>query len=165
MGEEEERAGAGRGDERSGEEERRDCPARRDGRLREARANLGLEACARFGREGGDAADGAAQALPRLQLGGAPGTAIEVLEDLVRQVDGQLSGEVRIQPAAHLRAAVVPDVEGGVHGVSPCAAARPGTIVAAAAVPRTFSRRAARARDRRDMTVPIGTRRMVAISL
>ena len=102
------------------------------------------------------------RALSSARHAGAP---VEVLEDLVREVDGQLSGEVRVQPPAHLRAGVVPDVQGGVHGVPPWAAAPPATIVAAAAVPRTFSRSAARARDRRDMTVPIGTRRMVAISL
>ena len=42
----------------------------------------------------------------------------------MREVDGELSGEVRVQPPAHLAAGVVPHVQGGVHGVPPWAAGR-----------------------------------------
>ena len=115
------------------------------------------------GRDGGEPADGGAKVLAGLELGGTVGAPVEVLEDLVREIHGELAREIRVEPPANLPAGVVLHVECGVHGVPPWAAGP--TMLAAAAVPRTFSRSAARARDRRDMTVPIGTRRMAAISL
>ena len=164
-GEQKKSARAGRGDERSREEERRDVSGRGGGSAREAGARTSASKPSR--------GSGSAAATRRTAVRRFSRALSSPLQAAQRSRCSRISCErstessparYGVQPAAHLGAAVVPHVQGGVHGVPPWAAALPATLVAAA-VPRTFSRSAARARDRRDMTVPIGTRRMVAISL